>query len=152
MNIEKRIEELGLTLPVTKAPTGNFLPAKACGQQLYVSGSTPLVNGKPMYVGRIGEEVTLEQAAEAARWIVLCELSKARAVLGDLDRITDVVKVTGFMAVPAGFDKQTAVLNAASDLLVEIFGQKGAHARSALGVAALPGNAPLEIEMILAYE
>ena len=152
MNIEQKIEKEGYHLPEGKGSTAQFVPAKIIGNLLFVSGSTPLKDGKPVIQGMVGGEVGIEQAREAAKQAAICELGKIRAVLGDLDRVKEIIKVNGYIAAHPGFAGQSEVMNAASDLLVQIFGEKGRHARTAVGVSSLPGNAPLEIEMIVSFE
>ena len=151
MNIEKKVAEAGYQLPEVKGSSGQFLPGKSVGNLLFVSGSTPLKDGKPLFQGSVGDQVTLEQARESARQAVVCELGKIRTVLGDLDRVKEIVKVNGYIAAGPGFTAQSEVLNAASDLLAEIFGEAGKHARTAVAVSSLPGNAPLASEMTVSF-
>lgn len=148
MNIEQRLLELGLKLPPTHPPVGLYAPAVISGAHLYLSGAggTPLGN----IFGRVGRDLTLEQGREAARTAVLNALGNANALLGRLDRITRIVKLLGFVSSAEDFYRQPEVIDGASALLLDLFGpEKGAHARSAIGVFCLPFNLPVEIEMIL---
>jgi enamine deaminase RidA (YjgF/YER057c/UK114 family) len=155
--IDDRLAELGLELPPPgKLPAGQrmaFRPAQRVGGLLYLSGNGPIVNGVPTVVGKVGTDVTVEQAYQAARLTTLNLLAAARNELGDLDRITQWVKALGMVNSAPGFTQQPAVLNGFSDLIVEVFGdQIGGHARSAVGMAELPWNLCLEIEAILAFD
>ena len=152
MIIEQKIENAGYKLPEVKADNSQFVPGKIAGNLLFVSGSTPLKDGKPIFKGTVGDEVTMEQAKEAAEQATICELGKVKAVLGNRDRVKDVIKVNGYIAAKYGFTGQSEVMNAASDLLVRILGEAGKHARTAIAVSSLPGDAPLEIEMIVLFE
>jgi enamine deaminase RidA (YjgF/YER057c/UK114 family) len=155
--IDDRLAELGLELPPpVKLPAGQrmaFRPAQRVGGLLYLSGNGPIVNGVPAVVGKVGAEVTVEQAYQAARLTTLNLLAAARNELGDLDRITQWVKALGMVNSAPGFTQQPAVLNGFSDLVVEVFGEQiGGHARSAVGMAELPWNLCVEIEAILAFD
>jgi len=147
MRVEQELERMGLSVPEVAAGIGSFVPAVQTGNLLYVSGNT----GARLYDfrGKLGEDVTIEQGYEAAKCAMLGCLAAARSVLGDLDRIERVVKLLGFVNVGAGFTETPRVINGASDLLIALYGEAGQHARSAIGVAALPGNAPVEVEMIV---
>ncbi len=148
--IEARLRELGLTLPEPTPPLFNYLPVVVWGDVAYVSGQLPRVDGEVRLTGRVGESVTLAQAREAARLCVLQALAVLSQALGSLDRIARLLKVTGFVSSAPDFFDQPKVVDAASELLVEIFGEAGQHARSAVGVTALPRNSPVEIELIVA--
>lgn len=148
MEIQARLQELGLELPSSPAPLGAYTPAVRVGQWVYTSGQLPLVKGVLQVRGRLGKEVSVEEGYQAARIACLNALAAVSGVV-DLDRIERVVKVTGYVASAPGFDKQPAVVNGASDILVELFGEAGRHARAAVGVAALPAGAPVEIELVL---
>ncbi|HEX2912587.1 MAG TPA: RidA family protein [Chloroflexia bacterium] len=155
-SIEKRLAALGIELPpIFSAPAGmNFLTAMpATGPLLFLSGHGPTgSDGKVVYQGRVGKEVSFEQAYQAARLTGLNLLATIRQELGGLDRVTQIVKVLGMVNAVEGFEKQPQVINGASDLFVEVFGDKiGRHARSAIGVGSLPFNMPVEIEMIVQY-
>jgi enamine deaminase RidA (YjgF/YER057c/UK114 family) len=155
--IDDRLAELGLELPPPMRPPAgariNFRQAQRSGNLLYLSGNGPIVDGKPLVTGKVGADVTVEQAYEAARITTLNLLAAARAALGDLDRITRWVKALGMVNSAPGFGQQPQVLNGFSDLIVEIFGEEvGAHARSAVGMAELPWNICVEIEAILEFD
>ncbi|MGK5533518.1 RidA family protein [Streptomyces sp. URMC 129] len=145
--VEARLSELGLTLPAVAPPAGSYVPALRSGPYVFTAGQVPLVDGKLPLTGKVGAEVTPEQAAEMARICVLNALAAVKSVAGDLDRIARVVKVVGFVASVPEFTGQPQVINGASDLLAAVLGERGRHARSAVGVAALPLDAPVEIEI-----
>ena len=147
--IEARLESLGLVLPPAAAPAGNYVPTVLSGSLLFVSGQLPLRDGKPAHFGALGRDITLDIGSAAARLCGLNIIAQARATLGDLDRVTRIVKLTGYVNSSADFTDQPKVLNGASDLMVEIFGDKGVHARAAVGVAALPLGVPVEVEAII---
>jgi len=149
--IAQRLAQLGLTLPCAATPAFNYVPVTLHHGVAYVSGQLPKVDGEVRVLGKVGAEVTLDAAREQARLCVLQGLACLAQTLGSLDRITRILKVTGFVASAAGFYQQPQVIDAASDLLVDIFGTAGRHARSAVGVAQLPRNAPVEIEYMVAY-
>lgn len=149
MSFEKRLVELGITLPETPRPVANYVPAVATGKLIYSSGQTPLVSGQLTAQGKLGREISLEQGQQAARVSVLNCLAAIRSVTGSLDAIVRVVKMTGYVASAEGFTAQPQVINGASLLLEEIFGDAGKHARAALGLAELPGGAPVEVELIV---
>ena len=148
MDINERIRELGLTLPEPAPVGGIYTPVRQSGRQLYVSGQGPTVAGKPAFTGKVGGELTIEQAQEAARLCALTLLAAVKKYTGDLNRVEGVVKVLALVASAPEFGSQPAVVNAASQLLVDVFGEKGWHARSAMGTNELPGNIPVEIEAI----
>ena len=147
--VEERLAELGLTLPEVVPPLASYQPAVQSGVYVYTAGQLPMVEGKLPVTGKVGAEVTAEEAKELARTCALNALAAVKSVTGDLDRIARVVKVVGFVASAADFTGQPGVVNGASDLLGEVFGDAGAHARSAVGVAALPLDAPVEVELIV---
>jgi enamine deaminase RidA (YjgF/YER057c/UK114 family) len=149
--IEQRLAKLGLTLPVAASPSFNYVPVTVHAGVAYVSGQTPKVDGEVRLFGKVGAEVSLSEAREQARICVLQGLACLTAELGDLSRVIRVLKVTGFVASAPGFNEQPKVIDAASDLLVEVFGPAGRHARSAVGVAELPRNASVEIEFVVAF-
>jgi enamine deaminase RidA (YjgF/YER057c/UK114 family) len=147
---EARLKELKITLPAAPAPIANYVTAVRVGNLLYLSGSTSR-DLKPF--GKVGRDVTVDQGYQAARHAGMLLLANTRSVLGSLDRVKRVVKVLGMVNSADGFAEQPAVINGFSDLMVEVFGEAiGKHARSAVGVAALPGNAPVEVEVILEVE
>jgi enamine deaminase RidA (YjgF/YER057c/UK114 family) len=149
MSAEQRLQELGITLPEVAKPSHSYVKTRRSGTQLWVSGHTPLQNGTYAHLGKVGAEVSLDEARAEARVCVVNLLAAVRAALGSLDQVAYVIKVVGFVASAPDFYEQPKVMNAASDLLVEIFGEDGRHARSAIGVAVLPGNVPVEIEMVV---
>ena len=144
----ERLAALGLTLPAVAAPVAAYVPAVRTGGFVYTSGQLPTVDGKLLAVGKVGAEVSASDAAGLARTCALNALAAAASAAGGLAAIGRIVKVTGFVASAAGFSGQPQVVNGASELLIEVFGQDGRHARSAVGVAELPLNAPVEVELI----
>jgi len=142
-----RLAELGLTLPKVVPPLAAYVPAVQSGNHVYVSGQVPIVDGKVLYTGKVGAEVTVEQAIESARCCALNALAAIDALVG-LGRVVKIVKVTGFVASAAGFTGQPAVVNGASQLFGDVFGEQGRHARSAVGAAELPLGVPVEVEVI----
>ncbi len=149
MSFEKRIQELGLTIPPTPKPAANYVPAVKTGKLIFASGQTPTVNGQLSIKGKLGREVSIEEGQQAARISLLNALSAVRSVAGSLDEITRIVKLNGSVASAEGFGQQPQVINGASLLLEDIFGETGKHARAALGLAELPNGAPVEIELIV---
>jgi enamine deaminase RidA (YjgF/YER057c/UK114 family) len=150
--VEQKLKELGLELPAVPAPLAQYVPAMKAGELLFVSGQVPLTEGRFLHTGKVGAEVTLEQARDCARLCALNCLAAAGTVIGDLDRIRQVVHVRGFVNCLPDFDRQPEVINGASELLVQVFGEAGRHARAAVGTSSLPRNAPVEIEMVLRVE
>jgi enamine deaminase RidA (YjgF/YER057c/UK114 family) len=144
----ERLAALGLTLPPVAAPVAAYVPAVRTGTYVYTSGQLPMVNGKLPAVGKVGDEVSAQDAAGMARTCALNALAAAASVAGGLEAIRRIVKVTGFVASAPGFGGQAQVINGASELLIEVFGEEGKHSRSAIGVAELPLNAPVEVELI----
>ncbi len=144
----ERLAELGLTLPPVAAPGGAYVPAVRSGAFVYTSGQLPTVDGKLPAVGKVGGEVSVSDAAGLARTCALNALAAVASQAGGLDGIRRIVKVTGFVASAPGFGGQPQVVNGASELLIEVFGEDGRHARSAVGVAELPLNSPVEVELI----
>jgi enamine deaminase RidA (YjgF/YER057c/UK114 family) len=149
--LDDRLAELGLTVPATSKPVAAYIPAVAVGNLVYTSGQLPMIDGELPAHGKVGAEIEPDAARQLARTCVLNGLAAARTVIGSLDRITRVIKVVGFVASDPGFFGQPQVINGASELLVEIFGVAGTHARSAVGVAVLPLNAPVEIEFVFEF-
>lgn len=150
MSIEEKLAALGLVLPAPPTPEGNYVPWVQVERLLYVGGNVGGLNGdRPKYVGRVGAEVTPEQAYEMARCCALNHLAAMKAALGDLERVERVVKVTGYVNVAPGFVDMPRVINGESDLLVEVLGERGRHARAAIGVASLSRGAPVEAEVIV---
>lgn len=150
--IEKRLSDLGITLPVPAAPVANYVPFARSGNLLLTSGQLPLKDGKLTTTGLLGRDVEVAAGQEAAKYCAVNILAQAKAALGDLERIRRVVKITVFVASTPDFVEQHLVANGASDLLATALGEKGKHARSAVGSASLPLNAPVEIEAILEVE
>ena len=145
----ERLAELGLTLPPVAAPQAAYVPAVRTGNYVYVSGQLPIVEGKLQAVGKVGDRVGAEEAAVLARLCALNGLAAAASVAGGLDAITRIVKVTGFVASVPSFTGQPAVINGASEFFIEVFGEAGRHARSAVGMAVLPLDTPVEVELIV---
>ncbi|MBF6333920.1 RidA family protein [Nocardia transvalensis] len=141
------LERLGLELPAVAAPAGAYIPALRSGSLVFTSGQLPFVNGQLSAVGKVGAEVSLEQAKEAAKLCALNALAAVHDLVG-LDEVVRIVKVVGFVASAPGFNDQPLVINGASEFLGEVFGQAGVHARSAVGVFELPKNTPVEVELI----
>ena len=152
MTPEEKIKELGIELPASIRPQGAYVPGVLCGNMLYTAGQTPRRDGVLQYTGKAGTDLTLQEAQAAARICAANCLGIVRSVAGSLDRVKKIVKVTGFVASGEGFTAQPKVLDGASLFLQEIFGEKAAAARSAVGVYSLPGNAPVEVEMIVELE
>jgi enamine deaminase RidA (YjgF/YER057c/UK114 family) len=150
--MRRRLALLGLRLPEVKAPAFKYVPVVAHGGIAYVSGQLPWAGGEVMSPGKVGREVSIEQAQEAARVCVLQALAWLDLQLTGLDEVERALKITGFVASGPGFDQQPAVIDAASDILLKVFGHGGQHARSAIGVAELPRNAPVEIEFLFALK
>jgi enamine deaminase RidA (YjgF/YER057c/UK114 family) len=143
-----KLAELGLTLPPVSTPAGAYIPARRSGNLVFTAGQVPFVDGALPATGKIGGDVSAEQAYDLARICALNALAAVDALVG-LDAVTGVVKVVGFVASSPDFGGQPGVINGASDLLGEVFGEAGAHARSAVGVAELPLNAPVEVELVV---
>lgn len=152
MTPEAKLEALGLTLPPVSAPIGSYVTCKRQGNLLYLSGAGPIVQGEVLYKGKVGAEITPDVAYDAAKVSALNLIAALKAELGDLSKVKSIVKLLGLVACADGFYGQPGVINGASDLLFEVFGEKGRHARSAIGVFSLPMNIPVEIEMIALVE
>lgn len=146
---EQRLIELGLQLPDAAAPLAAYIPAVRSGSLVFTSGQLPWRDGELVATGKVGAEVDPEAAKGAARYCALNALAAVRTVTGDLSSVTRVVKVVGFVASAPSFTGQPAVINGASELIGEVFGDRGAHARSAVGVAALPLDTPVEVEIVV---
>jgi enamine deaminase RidA (YjgF/YER057c/UK114 family) len=150
MEIEKKLASLGLELPAPPKPAAHYIPYVKVGNILFVGGNIGRLNGQPLiHVGKVGDKVTLEQGYEMARNCALNHLAVIKSALGDLDRVERFVKLLGFVNVAPGFNKMPQVINGASDLFVELWGERGEHARAAVGVAALSNDAPVETEVIV---
>ncbi|MCL0119859.1 RidA family protein [Corynebacterium pygosceleis] len=148
MGITQRLNELGITLPTVAAPAGSYQPAIRVGDQVWTSGQLPIVDGALAATGKVGADVTVDDAAHLARTCALNALAAVDSLVG-IDNVSRVLKVTGFVASAEGFNAQAAVLNGASDTLAEIFGDAGRHARSAVGVYELPLGSPVEVEIVV---
>ncbi|MEV5838342.1 RidA family protein [Nocardia sp. NPDC052112] len=144
---EKNLAQLGLTLPPVVAPVAAYIPAIRTGSLVYTSGQLPFVDGQLSATGKVGAEVSLEQAKEAAKFCALNAIAAVHDLVG-LDAVVRIVKVVGFVASAPGFTDQPQVINGASELLGAVFGDAGVHARSAVGVAELPRSTPVEVELI----
>ncbi|GGN98801.1 RidA family protein [Microbispora bryophytorum] len=145
---EERLAELGITLPEVVPPLAAYVPAVRTGGHVYTSGQLPLVKGELAVAGKVGAEVSAEEAKEQARICAVNALAAIKALVGDLSQVVRIVKVVGFVASAPGFTGQPQVVNGASELLGEVFGEAGKHARSAVGVAVLPLDAPVEVEVV----
>ena len=144
-----RLKELGIELPEPAKPVANYIPAIRSGNTLYISGQLPFTEDGLFQTGKLGDDVSIEQGAAAARYCAINILAQAKVALGDLDRLSRCIKLTGFVSSSPDFTDQPVVINGASDLMVEVLGDRGRHARSAVGVAVLPMNASVEVEAIL---
>ncbi|OFE18769.1 LysR family transcriptional regulator [Humibacillus sp. DSM 29435] len=147
--VEDRLAELGLTVPEVVPPVAAYVPAVRDGNLVFTSGQLPMVDGAMAATGKVGADVTPETAKQLAQACALNAIAAIKALIGDLDQVARVVKVVGFVASEPSFTGQPAVINGASELLAKAFGDKGVHARSAVGVAALPLDAPVEVEVIV---
>jgi len=153
MSAEARIKEMGLALPPPPKPGGNYVPGVRVGNLLFLSGHGPgRVDGVPSARGKVGRDLSIEDGYKVAREVGINLLGTAKALLGSLDKVKRVVKVLGMVNSAEGFGDQPKVINGFSDLMVEVFGENGRHARSAVGMAELPSGIPVEIEMILEVE
>jgi enamine deaminase RidA (YjgF/YER057c/UK114 family) len=150
--VESRINELKLLLPDAPKPVAAYIPAKQTGNLVFTAGQLPMVNGELISKGLLGQDVEIDEANKAARICTLNALAAIKGVIGDLDRIKQIVRVVGYVASVPTFTQQPAVVNGASELLLEIFGENGKHARSAVGMAVLPLNASVEIELTVEIE
>jgi enamine deaminase RidA (YjgF/YER057c/UK114 family) len=150
MRIEQRLAELKITLPVLRPPLGNYVHAKQAGDLLFLAGKGPGDAEGKMLVGKVGADVTTEVAYKHARLVGLMLIAVMKDALGDLDRVADIVKVLGMVNATPDFTDHPKVINGCSDLFVEVFGERGRHARSAVGMGGLPGGITVEIEVIVA--
>jgi len=149
--IDARLAELGITLPEVSAPAGAYVPAIISGNLVFTAGQLPFVDAVLPATGKLGAEVSADDAKVYARTAALNGLAAVASVIGSLDRITRIVKVVGFVSSDPAFTGQPGVINGASEVLGEIFGEAGKHARSAVGVAVLPLNSPVEVELIVEF-
>ncbi|HUZ73703.1 MAG TPA: RidA family protein [Stellaceae bacterium] len=148
MKIEKRLEELGITLPPLRAPMANYVPARRAGNLLFLSGQGPAGSA----AGKVGDTISVEEAYQHARSVGLGLIAAMKHELGDLDHVKGIIKVLGMVNAVPSFRDQPKVINGCSDLLVEVFGEAGRHARSAVGMGSLPNQIPVEIELIALVE
>ena len=149
---EERLRQMGLELPTPPSPAGSYVPAIRTGNLVFLSAAGPRVPDQPMVVGKVGQDLTAEQAQEAARTTALNLLANLKAVIGDLDKVSHIVKVFGMVNCTPEFVDHPKVINGCSDLLVEVFGEKGRHARAAVGVASVPFGSPVSIDMVVEVE
>ncbi len=152
MSVTARLAELGLSIPAVAKPVASYVPATIAGNLVFTAGQLPFVDGQLPATGKVGAEVSAEDAKEFAKTAVLNALAAVETAIGSVDRITRIVKLVVFVASEPNFAGQPGVANGASDTLVEIFGDAGRHARSAVGVAVLPLDAPVELELIVEFE
>lgn len=145
----RRLADLGIELPDVVAPVAAYMPAVRSGSLVWTAGQLPLVNGRLVFTGKVGADVTAEEAVQCARQCALNALAAVRSVIGDLDQVVRVVKLVGFVASVPTFLGQPGVVNGASNLLGDVFGTAGEHARSSVGVAVLPMDAPVEVELVV---
>jgi len=148
MRIEQALEKLGFLLPTPK-PVAAYIPAVRVGELVFTAGQGPTVGGVPMFTGKLGRELTEEQGYKAAQLCVVNCLACVKSVIGDLDKVEQVVKLLGFVACVDGFTRQPWVMNGASELLITLYGDRGRHARSAVGTNQLPLDIPVEVEIIV---
>ena len=146
--IEERLDELAITLPVPPKPAGSYIPVVKAGNLLFVSGQIPMREGKVIFQGKVPTSISMEDAQKAAKLCIINALAQLKIEIGTLDKISRIVKVSGFVNSSQDFVEQSKIINAASDLLFEIFGDKGKHSRIAVGVASLPLNSAVEIDLI----
>ena len=149
MKIQDRLEKLNITIPEVPEPAAEYIPAQKTGNLIFCSGQGPVKEGEYIHVGRVGNEVSLEEGYKSARLCAINCLAAIKSVTGSLEEIDNIVKVRGFVNSSRDFTRQPEVINGASELLVEIFAEKGRHARSALGTSNLPDNIPVELEMFV---
>ena len=149
MDAQAKLRALGLPWPAVRAAGGNYVLWRTVGDLLYLAGNTGRIDGHLKYTGRVGAEVTLEQGYEMARFCAVNHLREIHEAIGDLDRIVQCVRLTGWVNCVSGFSDQPKVVNGASDLLIEVLGERGRHVRSAIGVTGLGGNSPVETELVV---
>lgn len=149
--IEDKLKQLGIVLPTPPKPAGSYIPVVTSGNLAFVSGQIPMQDGKVLYTGKVPSEKSIEEAQAAAKICATNLLAQLKANLGNLDRITKIVRVSGFVNSAPEFTEQPKIINAASDLFFEIFGEKGKHSRIAVGVSSLPLGSTVEIDMIVEF-
>ena len=152
MNIEAKLKEMGIVLPPAVKPVANYVPSVRTGNLVFLSGQGPFNEDGTLTTGKVGSDLTLDQGYEAARRVAIGLLGSVKAEIGDLDKLKRVVKLLGMVNCASDFTDQPKVINGASDLIVEVFGDKGKHARSAVGMNALPMDIAVEIEIIVEVE
>lgn len=152
MSVHERLAALGIEVPALSKPVAAYVPAVISGNLCYASGQTPTVNGVLQFKGKLGRDVSLEEGCQAARLAALNCVAELQGAVGSLERVKRIVKVNGYVASAEGFGEQPKVVNGASELLEAVFGERGKHARAAVGVAELPFGAPVEIELIAEVE
>jgi enamine deaminase RidA (YjgF/YER057c/UK114 family) len=151
--VDAKLELLGVALPTPMAPLANYVPFVVTGSLVFVSGQVPAADGKIAFAGKVGDGVSVEDGAAAARTCLINVLAQLKvACAGDLDRVVRVVRLGGFIASPPGFTQHAVVMNGASDLAVAVFGEAGRHARTTIGVPALPGDAAVEVDGVFEIE
>ena len=150
MSYEEHAKTIGIKIPPAATPVGAYLLAVQSGTLLFTAGQGPVKDGVPVFRGKVGRDITVEDAYEAAKLSALNCLAAAKSLLGTLDRIERVVKVNGYVNSASGFTEQAKVMNGASDILAKIFGEKGRHARTSVGVSELPQNIAVEVDLVLA--
>ena len=152
MKVEAKIEEMGIKLPTPATPVANYVPAVRTGNLVFLSGHGPVREDGSQITGKLGSDLSVEEGYEAAKRVAIGLLGSLKGLIGDLDKVTRIVKLLGMVNCDTTFKDQPKVINGASDLLVEVFGDKGKHARSAVGMGSLPFNISVEIEMIVEVE
>ena len=152
MTVEQKLQSMGITIPKTPKPVAAYIPAIQTGNLVFTSGQIPMVKGELKYKGKLGIEFSKQDGYDAAKLCAVNALSAVKSLIGDLDKIEQIIKVVGFVASADGFTEQPAVVNGASEFLQEALGKKGVHARSAVGVAELPLGVPVEVELIVKIE
>jgi enamine deaminase RidA (YjgF/YER057c/UK114 family) len=149
--IEDKLKQLNITLPTPPKPAGSYIPVVTSGNLAFVSGQIPMQDGKVLYTGKVPSEKSIEEAQSAAKLCAINLLAQLKSNLGSLDKITKILRVSGFVNCTPEFSEQPKIINAASDLFFEIFGEKGKHSRIAVGVSSLPLNSTVEIDMIVEF-
>ena len=147
--IEKRLKDLGISIPNAPKPAGSYVPIVLTGKLAFVSGQIPIKDGQVVYQGKVGDTQSIDDAQEAAKLCVINGLAQIEAYCGTLDNLEKIIKISGFVNSIKDFTEHPKVINAASDLLMKIFGEKGRHSRIAIGVSSLPLNATVEIDMVV---
>lgn len=150
--IEEKLKELGIEIPAAPTPLASYIPAKRSGKLIFTSGQVPIIDGKIKYVGKVGDTISLEDGKNAARICVINALSAAKSVCESLNEIDEIIKLTVFVNCKEDFTQQPEIANGASDFLIELFGERGKHTRSAVGVNSLPRDSSVEIDMIVSVK